>query len=237
MSLNQLVFYSKFNEESALQGSAIASAVSGLAGILGLGGSGNNASVVGVEGKALGFDGVDDMLTFADGAGTTDRDFASGAALTLSVWVKPTTVPGGSMSWTILRRGDNINSINYELRIGNDTAAQEQRLAFYYYDGGGFHIFTSSTNVFTVVNTWVHVAFTYTVSTAGSAQLYVNGSSIGGSWTSGTGSAAPVIADHPLAVGGGQATKFFTGTIDEVSVWKRILTAGEISTIALRQTP
>jgi hypothetical protein len=85
---------------------------------------------------------------------------------------------------------------------------------------GGYQEVSSSTSLPT--NVWSHVATTWDGTTL---RLYVNGAQVGSRAVAGTLS----TTSDPLRIGG-DATwgEYFAGTIDEVRVYNRALSAAEI---------
>ena len=78
-------------------------------------------------------------------------------------------------------------------------------------------------------NTWSHLATTWD---GGTLRLYVNGTQVASKAVPGT----MTISAGPLAIGGSSAlNEFFSGRVDEVRVYNRALTAGELATYLRRQ--
>jgi hypothetical protein len=79
------------------------------------------------------------------------------------------------------------------------------------------------------LNTWSHVAVTYTTAAAGSTlRLYVNGALV----RTVTGTNQNIVAGtQPLRIGNSNASisEGFNGLIDEVRIYNRALSAAEIS--------
>ncbi len=161
---------------------------------------------------------IDGNVQFISGShiGITDPgtgsvlDFGTGNSITLSAWVRPSSVSGWS---TFLIKGDSDGGCcngNYAFQ------ADAAKLSFNYYNGSAYQVFESG-NVLATGN-WYNVAATYTFGTAGSAALYLNGNSQTGSWTSGTGTTAPVQSNYQLWLGNDTSGEFLNGILDEVRI-------------------
>ncbi len=161
-------------------------------------------------GQSLSFDGTDDYVTL----GTT-FDFST-ASFTLTSWVKPTSFADFG---TIIAKRDTYS-------------AGDMRFGFLLYSGtgevtfdcgsGGQKIFGYSPST----NEWTHLALRVSAS---STDLYVNGillESLSGCTTYGTDATAAVrigsVPDGPDR---------FTGAIDEVRGYNRILTTDEVKAL------
>lgn len=141
--------------------------------------------------------------------------------LTLEMWVK----------------FESLTTTNHLLSKYNPTG--DQRGYTMHTDGTSGIRFVTSTDgtAGTVVSTalaytfstatWYHIALVYTAS-AGTAQVYINGSSIG-TMTSQNTSLYDNTSD--FAIGSrGDGAEYFDGLIDDVRVWNDIRTGSEIST-------
>ena len=130
--------------------------------------------------------------------------------LTLEAWVSPTVSSG----WrTIIFK--ELDAI-YELYASSSSGPVGG------VNIGGYQEVFSGTSLPT--NTWSHVAATWDGTTL---RLYVNGVQVGSRAVAGTLS----TTSNPLRIGG-DATwgEYFAGTIDEVRVYNRALSAAEIQT-------
>jgi hypothetical protein len=73
-------------------------------------------------------------------------------------------------------------------------------------------------------NTWTHLAVTYDATTI---RLYVNGTQVATAPSSGD----LLASDNPLRIGGNLIWgEYYSGLIDDVRVYNRVLTAAEIGT-------
>lgn len=244
ISLSALQFYAKLDESGAIQGSvAIESAGAGLGnGVLQTSDGGTVKTATGLVGNAFNFDGVDDYVAWTDPGASSALDFTAGESITILAWVYPTSLPvaGG----VIIDKGTTVNAdaSNFGLQVGDGTGLNGDKMAFYFWDGASWATYRTNASLFTV-NTWQHVAFTFTFGTVGSAQLYYNGATAVGAWAGGNGGATPVSNNNPLWLGAtndSAGTAFsspYAGRLDEVSVWRRALSAAEINAIYLRQKP
>jgi hypothetical protein len=177
-------------------------------------GLGNNGTIYGAVyttgkyGSALSFDGVDDYVSVVDSASLHTTE-----ALTVEVWVKPATIASGT--GTIFYYGDSSLIGGYAFNQVND------KLIGYFYDSAWRDTGISSTNL--VAGNWYHVVMTYDKI---NLKLYVNGVlEQQPAYTTSINNPAGAYAQ----IGGASAIyQLFNGTIDEVRIYNRALTANEI---------
>ncbi|TDU34338.1 immunoglobulin I-set domain protein [Gelidibacter sediminis] len=166
----------------------------------------------------LDFDGINDNVTFRN-----DFNLSTGP-FSIEVWVKPdpTTEAGGpnDTNQTILSKRDanNLNS-GYDLSLRNNKV---------YFNWNGGNSFTHSNNIST--SRWYHVAVTYDGST--NYAMYIDGILLG----SATG-AAPInnnfecimgAMDRSAAGGNVSPINYFSGSMDELRIWKVALSENQI---------
>ncbi len=165
---------------------------------------------VGQYGGGIVFDGVDDTVSMA-GPGTIDL----GADFTVMTWFKRNVLGGGqrhilakcsSSAWTSGCKELYFNSSN--------------QLSF-----GSFA--TGDVLSATVADTaWHHLAVTFTRST-NTVVVYVDGTLR----TTATSNLEADGAGHVVTIGNLQGTNPFSGTIDELRIYSRTLSAGEVVTV------
>ena len=165
----------------------------------------------GIVGGALEFDGTDHYVSVPNSSGL---QFTS--ALTMAGWIKGDSWGSGTNVDIIARKGEG-NPNNYQLAIADGLAT----LHFDEGDGGGYRGDT-------LLNTgqWYHVAATWDGTTV---RIYVDGvldnappDSHGG----------PIGTDtRPFYMGGRSGSDLFDGTLDDIRVYSRALTAEEIQLI------
>jgi Concanavalin A-like lectin/glucanases superfamily len=172
--------------------------------------SGAVATVAGKYGGAVTFDGVNDWVTVAD---SNSLDLTTG--MTLMGWVSPTSVSG---SWrTVIFKEGGAGSMDYSLYAGEDAAKPIGQV----YIGGEQNAIGPAT---LPLAAWTHLAVTYDGAVL---RLFVNGTqvatrSISGQITPTTGA---------LRIGGNSIwSEWFQGAVDEVRIYNRALSQGEIQT-------
>jgi hypothetical protein len=170
--------------------------------------SGATWTVSGRFGGALQFDGVDDVVTAAD---TDDLDLST--ALTIEAWVYPTNALTG---WRTAVFKETAAGDAYSLYAHSATAGSRGQAII-----SGVKQTTATATVIPL-NTWTHIALTYD----GTAlRLFVNGVQV--NTTPATG--AVTSSAGALSVGGNAIWgEYFEGMIDEVRIYKRALSVGEI---------
>jgi hypothetical protein len=205
------------------------SAWSGAASVLDSSGQANNGSPTGnasitADGKFSHgglFDGVSSVLV------NDSPTLRPTTALSVAAWIYPTAIDGQQAYGVIAKRiayGDNST---FTLFLFTDKKL--------FVDIDGENDRFSSNTVF-AANTWYHVAviFDGTLPQAQRVRIYVNGTlDITASETSSS------IGQYtaPLQVGTLPGSTGYYGTIDEVGVWNRALSDGEIAQLQIGPVP
>ena len=165
--------------------------------------------VPGTRGTAMSFDGVDDVVRVPHSASLNIT-----GAITVGAWIRRNVVD---------RRDDIIRKTGEGYNVNIQPNANLNRIAFQAQDSGGIWR-TVWSNPNAVVNTeWHHVAVSYERPTA---RFYVNGQPWG-----------TAIRDFDMRSSSSELTigsfssLFFSGTIDDVRIYSRALTAFEIQTL------
>jgi hypothetical protein len=158
-------------------------------------------------GKALSFDGTNDQVTVAP---TTALNLSSG--MTLEAWVKPTALG----SWRSVIFKENTGSLAYAL-FASTTAQVPTGTVFSNAEysapaAGGLPLAT-----------WTHISMTWDGTTL---KTYVDGAEVASQ-----AAPAPLITSTgQLRIGGENVRNgWFNGSIDEVRIYGRPLSAAEIA--------
>ena len=175
-------------------------------------------------GQGANFDGVDDYISL--GASNT-YDFSSTNAFTIALWIKP---PGNTNASNTFIRGSSNTSADSTVYLlqtnSSDATAWTGRVS-----DGTTRITLTITGAVTV-NQWQHLALTWNGATK-TLELYKNGVSIG----SATDSNFTTLWDGNEAVDENTAIgadirstprHFGKGIMDDVRVYNRTLSAGEV---------
>ena len=183
--------------------------------------SGNGYTLSGVPASGWGIGRFNNALSLSGSNRLTNANFSSPPTMTVSAWFKLPSLPG-CCQWVIGKEnsfvlGTNSNSFYAYIHDGTTGGS----------DSNGWNRVTS--NVLTA-GTWYHVVLTYQNRTQ---NIYVNGVLTAGSFSpvgdsdgnvdSGTGN---------LTVGDlGTRGNYFTGLIDDVRIYNRVLSATEIANL------
>jgi hypothetical protein len=179
-------------------------------------GNNNNGTIAGATwtttgryGSALSFNGKSSLVTVPE---SPSLDLKT--SLTLEAWVKPTATPTG------------FQAILFK-EMPTDTAYYLYRSGFSAAPLGGVYIGAEQTATAAnglTLNTWSHLALTYNGT---QEQLYVNGALVASRSQTGTVQTSTGV----LHIGGDSLWgEYFLGSIDEIRIYNRALSAAEIQT-------
>ena len=185
--------------------------------------------VAGKVGGALAFDGVDDMVVVNQNSGLPIYNNGTDNAYSVALWVK-----GGPQNDMRIFSEGSTSSNTPLLNLGthNSTSPTGQFAAYIRPDAGTtLNHPLSQAEPFD--DTWHHIAW---VDDNGTATLYVDGLLDAGdfSYTRGT------MALDTTSIGGilrAAPSHWFTGQIDEVRIYSRTLSAGEVLGLAGKTQP
>jgi hypothetical protein len=159
-------------------------------------------------GAALSFDGVNDQVAVAD-SGTLDLT----NGMTLEAWVRPSALT----SWRTILMKEQTAGLVYGLYANSDTNRPSAHI----------HLNVERDvrgTAALALNTWTHVAATFDGTVL---RFYVNGTQV----STGSFSGSMAASTGSLRIGGNSIWgEWFGGLIDEVRVYRRALTAAEITT-------
>jgi hypothetical protein len=229
---SQIVSYFTLDGSGAISDTQLIPAAVGNNGVASNGGAGMNYTA-GKVNEAITFDGVNDYI---DAPHASNLHFTSGDSISISVWAKPTSL---AQYGTILTKGrsSGIDDANFAIR---NISGNSALLNFYFRAANNsWSVWTSTRKVFTL-NQWHHIVVTFTFGDASSFRAYVNGIESPGNWA-GSGSAVPIVSTNPLRIGANDypgaslADERFTGSIDDIAIWRAKLTASEALTIFSHQ--
>ena len=166
----------------------------------------------GKYGNSTYFDGTDDSIS----VGLTGIP-ALNSNQTISAWIKYPSTPASARQ--ITSREDVAGFKGVSMGFHTLGGCTGMSLGVWGY-GGPFDVCTST---IPTANTWHHFVYTYNGTTH---QLYLDGSEVNKSTTAiDTGTATAM----KIGAWAGGNDEFWLGSIDEVRIWNRSLTANEIS--------
>jgi fibronectin type 3 domain-containing protein len=177
--------------------------------------NGNNGTLtngptwtIGKHGRALLFDGVNDYVSVPD---SSSLDLTN--AMTLEAWALPTAL--GS-TWRPAVFKVNGSDMSYSLYPARDTNVPNAQVFV-----GGEQLVNGTSAI--PINQWSHVAATYD---GLNIRLYVNGTLVGTKALTG----AIQVSNGVLQIGGDTVFgEWFQGRLDDVLIYNRALSAGEIA--------
>jgi glucose/arabinose dehydrogenase len=171
--------------------------------------SGATWTTAGRNGGALTFDGVDDWVTVAD---ANDLDLTS--AVTLEAWVRPTA----TNRWRTVAIKERPGNLIYSLYSNNAGQRPSGNIWI-----GSAEVEARGPSSLPA-NTWTHLATTFD---GAAVRIYVNGALAGTVAATGT----MPTSTAPFRIGGNAVWgEFFAGQVDDLRLYDRALSAGEIVT-------
>jgi hypothetical protein len=169
--------------------------------------------VGGKRGKALSF--ASSSFQYVD---ISDNAALTPASITVSAWVKPTALPASSGDIiAIIAKRDGGGTGGYILELYNNSGNQQ----IYWLAAGGTNPLNFNNTL--PVGVWSHIVITQS-GTAG--EMYLNGVSLG---TATVDAIANVAVN--LKIGARADGKYFDGSIDEVRIYNRALSATEVAAL------
>ncbi|MDX1404915.1 MAG: DUF6701 domain-containing protein, partial [Woeseiaceae bacterium] len=176
------------------------------------------------SGYALSFDGNDDIINAGSGAALDDLE-----PFTIMAWVKPDSSDVGGVS-QIIARGTG----NGRWFIERDNTSPEVHAYEFnkQYDSSDLMRVTSNNTV--TYDAWQHIAVTWDGSDfASNVHIYKNGVETGYQTTNNGSTTKQSDAAIDLVMGNREdGTQGLTGLLENVRIYDRVLTAGEIATLA-----
>lgn len=198
--------------------------------LLDVSGNGNHAlarkgaeNIESLMGRALSLDGVNDFVTVGD-----SYDMRLTGSFSISVWIKFATLePDGTLA-RILEKGTTTGDKYW---MFYDKSSKKVGFGFV---SSGDQVQTLTTKTDWQTSRWYHIVGTYNP-TGGSnnMKIYVNG--VLNNEVTRTGK--PIANNEPLIIGSKRTTtsEFWQGGIDELRIYKRAITASEVT--SLYKTP
>src|SRR3990172_3078266 len=160
--------------------------------------------VTGKVGQAFSFDGINDYVSVP---GT----FGGGSEATVEAWIKPNGTTGDFQS---IVSSTELQFMHFQLNTSGNIVA--------FVDGG---VWISMPIVLpTPTGFYRHIVFSVK---SGDSRLYVDGQLIG----TNTLTFRTIVPASNLRIGSGWDGRYFKGEIDEVSIYNRALSSGEIQSI------
>jgi large repetitive protein len=182
-------------------------------------GTGSPTYGPGQDGQAIVLNGTSQYATVPNDASLTITN-----AITLAAWVKP----GQQATQNLISKATNGSVNGYELALAAISSPTSPGTAFVRFnqdDSLETYRVDSTTKYPFDGNTWVHIAATYDGTTI---RFYYNGIEE----TSKPGPAGIAENTLPVSIGSQGTGRLFQGSMDDVRVYNRALTPGEICRLA-----
>ena len=177
----------------------------------------------GKVGGGMSFDGVNDYIDVMD---NSSLRFTQNSNFTLSAWVNPTAATGISGILGKFQTDSKKGLFTYDIEWFADT----QNFGFGICSSGYSFVNPSTPTGSAPAGSWSHVACVYTNR---NMEIYINGELLStGYFPYETGTNT---ADNSLGIGarlvGYGAERYLEGSLDDIRIYNRALTAGEIKNI------
>jgi len=172
----------------------------------------------GIVGQDFSLDGIDDAIVVNNNAALNP------ASITVEAWVKPNSVPAGTIAAVVTKWGFDATVDSYFLGLLNSGGVVSVLGAIG--DGAtGDSGFSGGT---VTLNTWNHIAMTYDAA-SDLNRLYLNGVSVGQRVRAN--GIFPTTTSVFIGREDSNNNRFFSGLIDEPTIYSRALTDAEILAI------
>ncbi|HXG60671.1 MAG TPA: LamG-like jellyroll fold domain-containing protein [Planctomycetota bacterium] len=137
---------------------------------------------------------------------------------TVAFWMRKT---GDVSDWARMVGKGNSTQRNFGVW---EWAGSDGRILFQQYDASGNAILNLSSTLQTGANSWYHIACQIQ---GGTARMYINGAL----HVTGTRTGTPGTSSDPLTIGAAAFHQGFQGQIDDVRLYARALSAGEVDAL------
>lgn len=170
---------------------------------------------------------IGNALTFATASSRRvdiphSASIAPTSAMTVEAWVKPASTPGSSTNYQLVTKGSYGAMTGYRFYSAGYGAAGS--LQFEVGDGSQRLTVSSGSTKLNNFSHWYHVVATYG---SGTAKVYIDGNQVGSASLSLSSIAS---TGGILSIGSGSGGgEYFDGSIDEVKIYNRALSADEVA--------
>ncbi len=177
---------------------------------------------IGKIGQGLSFDGSDDYINVTD---SDSLDIGDTNDLTITGWFNRGTATTTDI--ILSKRNSTLSSAAGYIAYLDDATDQ---LIFEVSDGTDEYSLTS-TSTFTATG-WNHFVIVWDQDSAANSEIYVNGASDSATDTGTIGNIGDLSNSRPVGIGvNGLTGGPFIGKLDEIRIYKRVLSASEIASL------
>jgi len=184
--------------------------------------------VTGRFGNGLSFDGRNDYVDVGDPASGV-LDFDASQSFSYGAWINPGVLDATGRRFISKRNGTGSSNVGFDLGV-NAAQGLLAEMA-----DGTTERTTSSLSIPLTVNQWSH-AMVVVDRAAGQMRVYLDGVEKANLSLTGLGSLASATALN-LGRATGDSTRSFLGVLDEVRIYRRALSAGEIQALVNPPAP
>lgn len=184
-------------------------------------------TTAGIAGSALIFDGINDAVVFERA-----NDLNNLNALTISAWIKPTTLGENNNAWVMSKAYGGSNLSNRGWRFGLSNSPTRSLAFIADFDSSHLEVRSAANSI--VLGAWNHILVTWDggVNATG-VRLYINGKEVTYSEQANGAGARASDANYVVRLGNNPAgSRTFSGTIDTVALYNRVISSSEVSGLA-----
>lgn len=181
-------------------------------------------------GSALNFDATDDVVTVGSPSTLDNLVTQGGGGMTITAWIKPTTVGEGGNPGRIVHKGTSTLPV-----AGWQFVTQATNSIAFAVDHGTTDLnrVAAANSLGTTLGVWKHVAVTWNGSaTATNVRLYVDGVETAYGTTTNGGATRVDDATSSVSIGNDNSgVRTFNGALDDVRIYNRVLSTTELTAI------
>lgn len=173
------------------------------------------------------FDGSSQYISMGTASGLSTTTFS------LSVWIYPTTNSANNYAKIVMQKGTGATNGGYAIEYdSNDTSGLNQPYGVIWNSSDTAVRVTSSNTTAMELNRWHHVVFTYS---GGTGALYIDATDGVADGTASNTLAQPSSRAFTVGRKIDESTGYFTGGIDDLRYYNRVLSSAEIAALATQE--
>lgn len=170
--------------------------------------------------NALVLDGIDDTASVANASPLSQT-----STMTIAAWVYLDSLPAAGTRYCIIHKGKTTTARNYFLSIDRGPLQLDSSVSFGFRDATGI-VSRFTAGSISKTKRWRHVAATFD-DNANQVVIYLDGVAI----LTQVAILTPAANSESLTIGSSPDGEYFKGRLDDVRIYKRVLSASDVSTL------